>query len=270
MEKSKKEKIDITDFFFKAVKENKKETVKMLIDEGFDINTNDKYSWTVLILASKGGNTKIVKLLLEAGADVNIANEEGNTALIQSIINEDLETVKTLINAYADVNAVNKEGKSVLDIAKKYKNKEIVTVIKKEIEKNKQTKEKKEKVIRTKKSKDVFNSIKNNIKNKRLKNLLLKRIEKGISSYGTRLTTYNGRDALKDAHEEVLDAILYIWQKKMEVSSKDEETLHKLWGILNNLFYTEDVIDKLRETPSEKKEKIDKLCDALNKISLFK
>jgi ankyrin repeat protein len=251
------------DFFDKAIK------------AGADVNAKNKKGKTALFssveycLYQKQLLEK-VKKLIKAGADVNIPDKCGNTPLMMSIKNNDVETVKMLINAGADVNAVNKKTYSVFDIARENGNAEIILLIKRELDKKKQTKDKEEKVIKTKKSKDVFNSIKNNIQDKRLKNLLLKRIEKGISSYGTRLTTYNGRDALKDAHEEVLDAILYIWQKKMEVSSKDEETLHKLLWILNNLFYAEDVIKELRESPSEKKERIDKFCDALNKISLFK
>lgn len=38
----------------------------------------------------------------------------------------------------------------------------------------------------------------------------------GIERYGTPLQTFNGRDALRDAYEEVLDAAKYLKQALME------------------------------------------------------
>ena len=45
---------------------------------------------------------------------------------------------------------------------------------------------------------------------------LHKRLEKGIETYGTPLTTFNGRNSLLDAYEEVLDLAMYIKQRMME------------------------------------------------------
>lgn len=45
---------------------------------------------------------------------------------------------------------------------------------------------------------------------------LHKRLEKGVETYGTPLTTFNGRNSLLDAYEEVLDLAMYIKQKLME------------------------------------------------------
>lgn len=42
------------------------------------------------------------------------------------------------------------------------------------------------------------------------------RRELGIGKYGTELKTNNGRNALKDAYEEVLDLACYLKQKLME------------------------------------------------------
>lgn len=43
----------------------------------------------------------------------------------------------------------------------------------------------------------------------------------GIEKYGTALRTHNGRDALMDAYQELLDAAQYIKQLIME---RDDET----------------------------------------------
>ena len=44
---------------------------------------------------------------------------------------------------------------------------------------------------------------------------------KGIETYGRTLTTFNGRDALRDAREEVLDTYVYLTQLAMEIEAKD-------------------------------------------------
>jgi hypothetical protein len=43
-----------------------------------------------------------------------------------------------------------------------------------------------------------------------------KRRELGISRYGTALQPFNGRDALLDLYEELLDAVMYIKQSLVE------------------------------------------------------
>lgn len=48
-----------------------------------------------------------------------------------------------------------------------------------------------------------------------------KRKAKGIETYGTPLQKFNGRDALQDLYEELLDACCYIKQRLEE--EKDRE-----------------------------------------------
>lgn len=45
---------------------------------------------------------------------------------------------------------------------------------------------------------------------------LKKREVIGIATYGTPLTTHNGRDALQDAYEEALDLACYLKQAILE------------------------------------------------------
>ena len=64
-----------------------------------------------LINASKNGNIKKIKLLIENGADVNAKDNDGSTSLIfASMYSNDtssLDTVKLLLENGADVNAKN-------------------------------------------------------------------------------------------------------------------------------------------------------------------
>lgn len=45
---------------------------------------------------------------------------------------------------------------------------------------------------------------------------ITERIEAGEKKYGTRLQTFNGRDALWDAYQEALDLVMYLRQAILE------------------------------------------------------
>ncbi len=57
-----------------------------------------------------------------------------------------------------------------------------------------------------------------------LKDLTL-RAETGKEKYGTYLRTNNGRDALVDLYQELLDGCMYLKQKLMEEDQKKGETM---------------------------------------------
>lgn len=48
------------------------------------------------------------------------------------------------------------------------------------------------------------------------------RVEMGATKYGARLQTNNGRDAIMDAYQEVLDGINYLKQALLENKFKDQ------------------------------------------------
>lgn len=47
----------------------------------------------------------------------------------------------------------------------------------------------------------------------------------GIETYGVALTAFNGRDALQDRYEELLDAACYTKQEMVERGSRDRDTV---------------------------------------------
>lgn len=85
------------------------ETMKALLGLGADVEQQDEYGATSLIIAASIGWLEGVKLLLQAGADVNARDKDGCTPLMEAVkdrTKERLEIVKLLIKAGADVNAV--------------------------------------------------------------------------------------------------------------------------------------------------------------------
>lgn len=49
------------------------------------------------------------------------------------------------------------------------------------------------------------------------------RSEEGSKKYGTRLKTFNGRDALMDAYQEAIDLVMYLRQAIAERAQGNEE-----------------------------------------------
>ena len=62
------------------------------------------------------------------------------------------------------------------------------------------------------------------------------RAEVGESKYGVRLYSYNGRDALIDLYEELLDALVYAVQYDMEAGDMgtSEDTVEAILSALNS------------------------------------
>jgi ankyrin repeat protein len=56
--------------------------IQKMINRGEDINLQDKYGWTLLMLAARYSLQSAVKMLIDAGANVNIQDNNGWTALM--------------------------------------------------------------------------------------------------------------------------------------------------------------------------------------------
>eukprot|EP01084_Bolivina_argentea_P105496 188919_1 len=108
-------------------------TIRILLQNGFDVNIKTNYGNTPLHLlcTTKRNSTifnrqhRIIYVLIHYyKANVNARNEDGNTPLILCVINENIERIKLLIDLGADINAQNNEGDTVLHIVCREKEKE--------------------------------------------------------------------------------------------------------------------------------------------------
>jgi len=88
--------------------------LKILTDNGFNINMEDEYGKTLLIHAIQEDAFNIVKDLIENGADANKEDRDGNTPLIAAIKNENVEIVEYLLGHDAFKNVENEYGDTPL------------------------------------------------------------------------------------------------------------------------------------------------------------
>lgn len=95
--------------------------VSALVKLGANVNSfrKSKYALgnTALIEAARYGYSKIVKLLIENGADINQTNYMGNTALMYASANRHLDCVKELLEQGANVEIADINNDTPLLIA---------------------------------------------------------------------------------------------------------------------------------------------------------
>lgn len=105
--------------FYWAVEKDYTRIVKLMVKQGISIKKaericTDEHDPPVLIEAVKNGNVEIVKILMENGADVNIKHSNGTTPLIEAAGDGSVEIIKILIENGASVNAIRSDGTTPL------------------------------------------------------------------------------------------------------------------------------------------------------------
>jgi ankyrin repeat protein len=88
-----------------AAQQGNIEVVRLLLNQGADVNATTYNGWTALKAAAASGHTEILRLLLANGAMVSTAGgHNSTTALARAVMNNDTEAVLALLGAGADVN----------------------------------------------------------------------------------------------------------------------------------------------------------------------
>jgi len=99
--------IDIYDLISK----NDINGVKKYIADGGDIEARTEYGTSALIISANRDKTIILKLLIDAGADLNTQDNIGQTAMMYSKLN----IIKILIDAGADWDIKEERDKTFFD-----------------------------------------------------------------------------------------------------------------------------------------------------------
>ena len=78
----------------KATRFNRTDVIKRLVDEGADVNRQDRwYKDTPLHMAALYNNTEAVRLLLDNGADINLINNGNKTPLHVALKGSEIESL---------------------------------------------------------------------------------------------------------------------------------------------------------------------------------
>ena len=114
---------------FYATCNDKIDMVSLLLEKGANIEYKGKYESTPLFVATCNGNLALVSLLLEKGADIECENEDGLTPLFAAATNGYLDIVSLLLEKGADFEHEGRNGMTPLEYAVRKKDKEIISLL---------------------------------------------------------------------------------------------------------------------------------------------
>lgn len=120
---------------FQIIDQNNLIELERLISEKVNLKVFDpsSYNDSPMHKAIRNNQKKIVELLIKNNFPLNIQNDFGNTPLHLAVIQNNIEIVETLLNAGAQIDIPNNNNQTVIDIAVEQKNYELINLIKKYI-----------------------------------------------------------------------------------------------------------------------------------------
>lgn len=101
----------------KAAQEGDLDHIKLLVEEGADVNSQSDDRWTPLMVAALEGHVEMVETLFGKGAVLDASSGKGQNALIIATIEGHVEVVRALLEHGAEVNAGNSKGWTALRFA---------------------------------------------------------------------------------------------------------------------------------------------------------
>jgi ankyrin repeat protein len=83
-----------------------------------DIDVQNHYGFTPLMLSIEKGTLEISKYLIMAGADVNLQDHFGNTPLMKTVESGNLELLDFIIQKGGDLSIKNNQNQTAYDLAR--------------------------------------------------------------------------------------------------------------------------------------------------------
>lgn len=134
---------NITNLRF-AVENNNKQLVKLFLKYGLEVGSQDINGQSPLLSSIENNFYDITKILLDniQNFDVDLQDKSGRTLLMVATENNDVKLVKKLISKNANVWLVNNKNEYALSIAEKHSNKNLIKILKNQMEKDKKKQQK--------------------------------------------------------------------------------------------------------------------------------
>jgi ankyrin repeat protein len=104
----------------KIVYDNNLVALEKEIEEGTDVNLQNKYGWTLLHIAIRRDRRDMVAYLLEKGADINKVDGVGWTPLMEAVMDDMTELCAFLVEKGADVTIANERGATAAMLVQKF------------------------------------------------------------------------------------------------------------------------------------------------------
>lgn len=108
---------------------NELDAAKLLIQSGADVNAKDGKAVTALMYASEKNSHHVAKLLIEKGADINEKNHKGETALMWAAWRDSPDVTTLLLEQGADVNVKDNNGWTALIYALTHSSLDVVKLM---------------------------------------------------------------------------------------------------------------------------------------------
>ncbi len=109
--------------------DNGRELVRVLGENGIDLDSLDAEGNSAILLAMADNNSYAIGELVAGGADVDRFNDFGFNPLFQAILDENVEMVRALIDSGASTEIENEFGYSALMFAEEMGNSEILIIL---------------------------------------------------------------------------------------------------------------------------------------------
>ncbi|KAI0547867.1 hypothetical protein F4679DRAFT_344417 [Xylaria curta] len=113
----------------RAAQEGYEAVVRMLVNEGVDLEMRDVYNETPLLWAAEGGHVEIMRLLLIRGADIEAKDCNGQTPLLVAAENGHVATIQLLLDRGANIEQTDVWGYTPLQWAARYGYEKVVELL---------------------------------------------------------------------------------------------------------------------------------------------
>lgn len=118
--------------FYNAARAGRLDKLHILLDEGINVDMQNKQGRTPLMVATYKRNHGVIRELLAEGADIEMQDAKGKTVLMLAVLAQDDHMIKKLLSLGADKTVKDDADRTAEDYALMTDNKRIITIFRPE------------------------------------------------------------------------------------------------------------------------------------------